>query len=130
MIALVDKECKGYIDNKKEDIIKLIINITEEILQREVKNEDSISQMVFNAIEKEKNAKRYVIRCNSLYRNNIQEQIVLWKEQMATNADIFVINDDSVQLGNAIVEKDNGKITVGIDAGIEKLRTIFEENEF
>ncbi|MDP4177063.1 MAG: FliH/SctL family protein [Bacillota bacterium] len=130
MIALVDQECKSYIENKKEDIIKLIINITEEILQREVKNEDSISQMVFNAIEKAKNAKRYVVRCNSLYSNNIKEQIKLWKDQMATNADIFVISDDSVQFGNAVVEKDNGKITVGIDEGMEKLRTIFEENEF
>lgn len=130
MLALAEKEYKEYLEIKKNDIVNTIIMITEGILQKEVKDKDSISQIVFNAIEKAKNTKRFVIKCNSLYTEEIKNQLEVWKGQLALEADIFVVSDNSVTLGNAIIEKNNGKIIVGIDAGMEKIKNMFKENEF
>lgn len=130
VLISAQKEYKDYIEIKKNEILNTIIKISESILNQEVKSKDSVGKMVFRAIENEKNANRFVIKCNSLYSEEIKKQVVNWKEQLALKVDVFVVSDDSITQGNAVVEKDNGKIMVGIDTGMEKLKSLFMENEF
>ena len=51
-------------------------------------------------------------------KNNISK----WKVQYSVKNDIFVMADDSMEKGNAILEKPSGIVKVGIDIGMEQIR--------
>lgn len=129
MLKNADLEYEKYLQSKTYEINELIITIAESVLKREVKQKDAINEMIFNALENSKNAKTFIIRCSSIYADEIKAQITAWKEKLGFLGEIFVIKDDSIEKGNAVIDKGNGKIVVGIDYAVKKLREIFEGNE-
>ena len=52
-----------------------------------------------------------------------------WKKQLTYKCEVFIIEDKTVEPGNAVVEKDNGHLEVGIDIGFTKVKEILEEND-
>ena len=123
------EEYERYLELKKDDIKELVIQIAEKLLQKEVAQVDVLDELIFNAISSEKNAKAFVIKTNSMYCEQIRSQISTWKDQLAFLGDIFVVEDNSVQPGDAVIEKNNGKIVVGIGTGLEKIREVLEGND-
>lgn len=113
-----------YLEDKKTEIKKLVENIIENTLKKEVKDSDSLNNMIIEAIENEKNSKTIIIRCRSLYKGDVQSKINLWKEQSIFKGDIFIIGDDSLEEGKAIIEKDNGKIIISMEFILEKIKEI------
>ena len=49
-----------------------------------------------------------------------------WKDKLAFQGDIFVIEDNFLDDGNAVIEKESGKSIVSIAYGIEKIVEIFQ----
>lgn len=115
-------EYEKYLLNKRIDIKKLALFIAEQILKREVKNEDGINEMIYDAVNASKNSNLIVIKCNKLHYEAVKESIELWKKQVPLKGEIFVIEDNFVNEGNAIIEKDNGKIELGLDVGLSKIK--------
>lgn len=116
------EEYKKYLEEKKTEIIGLSINIAKHILRREVSNVSGIDDMLAEALESSRNAESIIIRTNSLYTDNIKAKLYDWKERFAIKADIFVIADDLIDKGCAIVEKNNGKIRIDIDETLESIK--------
>lgn len=115
-------EYETYLMDKKEEIIKLSINIARHILKREVSVDTGIDEMIVEALENSRKAESIVIRTNSLYVENIKAKLGLWKERFALKADIFVLADEMVEQGVAIIEKNNGKIRIDIDEALENIK--------
>jgi len=123
------KEYQTFMEEKKKDIKNLVLEIVKSILQREVMAEDSINSMVINALEQVKTVKTYVIKCNKLHIEELKVAVEQWKKQLTYKCEVFIIEDKTVEPGNAVVEKDNGHLEVGIDIGFTKVKEILEEND-
>lgn len=124
-----NKEYEAYLEEKKTEVKDLILEIVKGILQREVKAEDSINKMVINALDQVKTVKTYVIKCNNLHVKELKAAVEVWQKQLTYKCEVFVIEDGSMEPGNAVVEKDNGHLEVGIDIGFTRVKEILEEND-
>jgi len=122
-------EYNGYLLEKEEHIKALVINIAESILKKEVKEPDALNEMVFNTLKAERNIKLYIIKSNKSHFDNIRSQIENWKSKFAFQGDIFVIEDNFLDDGTAVIEKETGKSIVSIAYGIEKIIEVFQEEQ-
>ncbi|MCT8976109.1 flagellar assembly protein FliH [Clostridium sp. CX1] len=122
-------EKEKYITDKEKEIKELIINCVESILKREIKDNDGLNSIVFDALSKIKNTKTIIVKSKSIYCEEFKKQIDLWKEQLPFRGDIFIIPDESIEEGSAIVERDNGKAVISVDIALEKIREIFNTVE-
>lgn len=129
MLKNAKLEYESYLESKRIEINELILTIAENVLKKEVSSKDAINNMIFDALVSSKNSKSYIIRCNKIYIDEIKNQIDSWKEQLGYPADIFVIGDENIERGNALIDKGNGKILVGIDASLSKIKAILEGKE-
>lgn len=122
-------EYNKYLIKKEKHIKALIINIAENILKKEVKEVDALNEMIFNTIKSERNVKSYVIKINSTHFVTIKDEIQNFKDRLAFQGDIFVIEDNFLDDGTAVIEKETGKSIVSIAYGIEKIIEVFQEEQ-
>ncbi|WP_242949491.1 hypothetical protein [Clostridium pasteurianum] len=78
--------------------------------------------MIYDAVNESKNSTLIIIKCSKLHTASLTEAVELWKKQIPLKGEIFVIEDNSVSDGSTIIEKDNGKIEIGIDIGLENIK--------
>ncbi|AJA47887.1 flagellar assembly protein FliH [Clostridium pasteurianum DSM 525 = ATCC 6013] len=122
IVASAKAEYEKYLLDKRVDIKKLAISIAEHILKREIREEDGIDEMIYDAVNESKNSTLIIIKCSKLHTASLTEAVELWKKQIPLKGEIFVIEDNSVSDGSTIIEKDNGKIEIGIDIGLENIK--------
>ncbi|MGH4125745.1 MAG: hypothetical protein ACREV6_22765 [Clostridium sp.] len=127
LLTAAKSEYNQYLIDKQQHIKDLVISIAENILKREVVEKDALNEMIFNTLKAERNIKSYIIKSNSSHFATIVEQIENWKQRLAFQGDIFVIEDDFLDDGTAVIEKDTGKSIVSIAYGIEKIIEVFKE---
>jgi flagellar assembly protein FliH len=113
-----------YLDEKKDEIKELILSITENILKKEIKDKDAISNMVLDAMEIAIKSKTIVVKCRSSYVEDIKEKVETWKNGVVYRGEVFVAADDNLEEGYAVIQRENGKIVVDINDAIEKIREI------
>lgn len=110
-----------YLEEKKEEIIRLAIGISEKILKRNVVIDDEINDMIEDVLQNAKGEESIIIRCNECNIEKIEEKIEYWKSEFSISKEIFVLKNEKLEPGNAIIEKTTGKIEVGIDIGLENI---------
>lgn len=116
------KQYSAYLDEKKNDIKNVIIAICENILKNELSEPSLIDNMIFDVISNIKNTKTFLIRCNNKYIEEVKGKIDEWKNALSFDTDIFAVCDENVEDGSAVIVKDNGKVVVGIQEGISKIK--------
>ncbi|MBW9154949.1 FliH/SctL family protein [Clostridium tagluense] len=129
ILVAAKAEYNGYLIEKEQHIKALVVSIAENILKREVVEKNALDEMIFNSLKAERNMKYYIIKSNSSHFNAIKEQIENWKGRLAFQGDIFVIEDDFLDDGTAVIEKDTGKSIVSTSYGIEKIIEIFQQEQ-
>lgn len=118
-----------YLTDKEIQIKALVVSIAENILKREIVEKHALNEMIFNTLKAERNIKSYIIKSNKSHFESIVDQIENWKVKLAFQGDIFVIEDNFLEDGCAVIEKDTGKSIVSIAYGIEKIVEIFQEEQ-
>ncbi|MBU3111782.1 FliH/SctL family protein [Clostridium lacusfryxellense] len=121
ILAKAKVEYDDYLKEKEKHIKELIVNIAQSILKKEVKQEDALNEMIFNTLKMERNIKLYIIKINSSHFEMVKSQVENFKSKLAFQGDIFVIQDEFLDDGTAVVEKETGKSIISIDYGIEKI---------
>ncbi|AGK97773.1 hypothetical protein [Clostridium pasteurianum] len=111
-----------YLLDKQVNIKELALFIAKQILKREVKEEQGIDDMIYDAVSTAKNSALIIIKCSSLHYNALSDAVELWKKQIPLKGEIFVIEDNFIENDSAIIEKDNGKIELSISIGLEKIK--------
>lgn len=122
-------EYNDYLIEKEKHIKALIVTIAESILKKEVTQADALNEMIFNTIKAERDIKFYIVKSNSNHFDMIKSQVEIWKSKFAFQGDIFVIQDNLLDDGTAVIEKETGKSVVSIAYGIEKIVEIFKEEQ-
>lgn len=126
LLSNAKSEYEEYLQIKTQEINDLIITIAKTVLKKEVQHKSSINSMIYEAIERSKMSEKFIIRCNSVYTEELKEQSTRWKKQLGFLGDIFIIGDDSLEPGNAVIDKGNGKVITGIDYALQRIEEILE----
>lgn len=111
-----------YVEEKKEEILALSVSIAETILKRELSKKDGLDAMVYDVLASSRNAETFIIKLNEQYMDEIKARVKYWRETLGLKGEIFIVSDETVGFGNAIIEKNNGKIEIGFDAGMEAIK--------
>ncbi|AKA70275.1 flagellar assembly protein FliH [Clostridium scatologenes] len=123
------EEKETYLKEKEQEIRNLIVNCVEAVLKREVKDEASLNDVIFQALAEVKNTKTFIIKSNEIYCEELKNKVELWKEQLPFRGDIFIIPDKDVELGKAVIERENGKVVVDVNIAMEKIKDIVLKGE-
>ncbi|AGY77317.1 hypothetical protein [Clostridium autoethanogenum] len=121
------EEKKRYLEEKEEEIKEFILNSVESILKREVRDADSLNAQVFDALNQMKKTSTFIIKGKEKYCSEFKRQVNIWKEQLPFKGDIFIIPDESLDEGSVVIERDNGKMVLGIDIACEKIKKIIQD---
>lgn len=111
-----------YLEAKKADIIKLALEIAESIARKALSNEDSINTIIEEAFKISKGEDSVILRANSIHAEELKAEVDRWKISYGIKNEIFVLSDDFMEPGNAILEKPSGIVKVGVDIGMEQIK--------
>jgi len=111
-----------YLENKKVDVIKLALEIAQSITQKILSKDDSMNSIIEEAFKISKGEDNVILKANSIHVEQLKSQVDKWKITYGIKNEIFVITDDFMEPGNAILEKPSGVVKVGIDIGMEQIK--------
>jgi len=123
------EESNKYLVAKEKEFKELIQNAVEKILKQEVKDKESMNAVVYDALCANKKTAGFIIKCNSLYCEEIKLNIQKWKDEIPFSGGIFVIKDDTIPSGNVLINRDNGKTEISIEGSVSKIRDILFSEE-
>lgn len=116
------KTYEEFFKKKEAEILDAVCNIASNYLKNEVKNEDSILNMINEELNKIRNSKTILIKFNPFYLDEMEKNIDSFKTSLGYTQNIFLLPDESMELGEVLIEKDNGKCSMRIEYAIEKIR--------
>jgi len=111
-----------YLEDKKVEVIKLALEIAEGIAQKELSHKDSMNLIIEEAFKISKGEDNVILKANSIHVKELKSEVERWKMSYGIKNEIFVITDDFMEPGNAILEKPSGVVKVGVDIGMEQIR--------
>ncbi len=112
----------SYIKENKAQILKLSISIAEQVLREKFNDASSMDNIVNDIIKEYELKENFVIKVNPLYKENLDKQVMELKENYKVNGDVFVLADESVEQGNAVIDTLKGRLIVGIDCVLDKIK--------
>lgn len=119
----INKDISNYIENKKCEILSIAITIAEQVLREKFEEKSSMNTMIESVIKEYSLKKNMVIKVNSLYKESLQSQIDILRENLSVQQDVFIISDDRVEKGNAQIQTQNGLLIVGIDSVLDRVKS-------
>lgn len=119
-----EKDYSDYLESKQIDILNLVIEISKNILKRDISENTDISSIVEEAMKLSKDEENVIIKCNPAHVEELKTHITIWKPTYNITSEIFILEVDSMKIGNAVIEKNSGRIEVGIDVGLEKIKNV------
>lgn len=111
-----------YLEHKKIEVIKLALEIASSITKEKLSKEDSMNLLIEDAFKLSKGEESIILKANSFYYEELKDKAAKWKVEYSIKSDIFVLADDNIEKGNAILQKPSGIVKVGIDIGMEQIK--------
>lgn len=115
-------EYEKYLADKQQEICQLAVNMAEAVLKKKLADSEGLSEMLFDVLSSSRNSETYIIRVSKKHVEELKDKVDGWKERLGLKGEVFVIADEELQPGNAVIEKNSGKIVIGIDIGMESIR--------
>lgn len=122
MIASAKMEHERYLKEKEQEIRHLVMNAVESMLKREVKDPEALDRIVFEALSGALNTESFVVKVNSLHYDSLKNNVEHMKNTLPFKGDIFIVIDDSLEDGSAVIQRDSGKMEVSVENALDKLR--------
>ncbi|WP_297416960.1 FliH/SctL family protein [Clostridium sp.] len=111
-----------YLEDKKVEVIKLALEIAESITKKELSKEESLNSIVEEAFKISKGEDNVILKVNSIHAEELKSQVEKWRVAYSIKNEIFIIEDNFMEPGNAILEKSSGIVKVGVEIGMEQIR--------
>ncbi len=118
----IKSQIKEYIKYNKEQVLNISIKIAEQVLREKFKDTSLMNIMLDNIINEYDLKNDLVIKVNPRYKEELQKNIDEKIPKNNSAQKIFILSDSSIEEGNAEVEYKNGKLIVGIDSVLEKVK--------
>ena len=122
ILLQANQEVSNYMKEQKNNILNISISIAEQVLREKFKDISVMDSLIGNIIEEYELKKNFVIKVNPIYKESLDKQVQEWKESHKLSGDVFVLADESIETGNAVVDNMNGSLIVGIDGVLEKIK--------
>lgn len=122
------EEYDKFLKSKEMRLREIVVNAVESMLKRELKSKDALNELLFSILSEEKNAKMIIIRVSSNYLEEVEASIDEFKHNIGIRGEVVVLQDNYLEQGTLIVEKDDGKTSFTINGGMEKLKEILMES--
>lgn len=117
-----NNQIASYIKENKKNILSIGISIAEKVLRRKFEDEESMDLLILDVIKEYELKENFVIRVNSIYKESLDKQILELKENKLIEKDVFILSDESIDKGNALIESLNGRLVIGIDDVLGKIK--------
>lgn len=111
-----------YLEAKKLEVIKLALEIAESIAKTALSKDESINSIIEEAFRISKGEENVILKVNSIHAEELKSHIENWKIAYSIKNEIFVLEDNFMEPGNAILEKPSGVVKVGVEIGMEQIR--------
>lgn len=111
-----------YMNMKEKDVVNVALTIAKKIMRKVSLEEDGISNIIDDEFNNISNEKNIIIYCNSAHIEELEEKKEMLKTKSNITGEIIIVKNNSIQPGNVIIQKENGKIEAGIDIGLEKMK--------
>ncbi|AYE33430.1 FliH/SctL family protein [Clostridium septicum] len=121
VLSTAKDDYKTYMNEKKDAILKLSLDMAKIIAGKEFQLEDGILQLIEPILEDSIGEENIIIKFNPTYKEKIMEKTDYWKKAYRLKGEIFLLEDPFMEIGNAVIEKNTGKVVVGMDVALEKL---------
>jgi flagellar assembly protein FliH len=115
-------EYQEYLKEKKDDILMLAINMAEVVIKRELSSTEGLNGLLQEALSISKNSETFIIKTSNVYVEELKAKVELWRNTLGLKGEIFILADETVGECNAVIEKNNGKIEIGLKAGMDGIR--------
>ncbi|GIM32898.1 FliH/SctL family protein [Paraclostridium bifermentans] len=122
ILLQANEQFTDFLKDSKKDIISLSVSIAEKVLKEKFKDEESMNNILESTIKEYEIKENFVIRTNAIYIEKVNEQLNELKNQQLIKGESFILADDFIEPGNAIIETNKGRLIVGIDCVLEKVK--------
>ena len=78
--------------------------------------------LILDVIKEYELKENFVVRVNEIYKESLDKQILELKENKVVDKDVFILGDESIDKGNAVIESVNGRLIIGIDDVLGKIK--------
>lgn len=112
----------SYMKENKERILSLSISIAEQVLREKFNDTSSMNNILINIIEEYELKENVVVKVNPLYKESLDNQIIELKESYKVNGDVFILGDESIEQGNAVIDTLKGRLIIGIESVLDKIK--------
>lgn len=118
----IQNQAEAYIIENKKDILQIGITIAEQVLRDKFEEKDAMNALLENVIKEFNQKKDLIIKVNPIYIEELQKRVKEMVEKFDLSQKIFVIPDGAIEKGSAEIETSGGRLTVGIDSVLEKVK--------
>lgn len=122
ILLQANEQFTDFLKDSKKDIISLSVSIAEKVLKEKFKDEESMNNILEATIKEYEIKENFVIRTNAIYIEKVNEQLNELKNQQLIKGESFILADDFIEPGNAIIETNKGRLIVGVDCVLEKVK--------
>lgn len=113
----------NYIDDKRSEILNLSLAIAEHVLREKFEDHDVMNNMILNIIKEYELSNSVVIKVNHTYVNSLKNNIDKFRNELNIKDEFFVVEDNTIDIGNAVIINNSGKLIVGIDSVLNRIKT-------
>ncbi|MEG1256016.1 FliH/SctL family protein [Clostridium sp.] len=121
------EEYDKYLKAKEMEIRDIIVSSVEKMLKKEFESNEALNKLLYSILAEEKNAKMIIIRVSPTYVEELESVIKDFKQSLGIRGEVVILQDNFLEKGTLVVEKDHGRTSFTINNSIEKLREILME---
>lgn len=118
----IKNEAANYMKENKANILKISIKIAEQVLRDRLEDESVMNDLLENVIKEYDLKRDLIIKINPIYEEKVKQSLCEMIGKFNSSQKIFVMSDSNIAKGNAEIETKRGKLIVGIDSVLAKVR--------
>ena len=122
ILIQANNEISNYMKENRNNILNISISIAEQVLKEKFEDISAMDNLIGNVIEEYELKENFVIKVNPIYKESLDKEVLELKESYKIGGDVFVLGDESIEAGNAIIDNVNGSLIVGIDGVVGKIK--------
>lgn len=118
----------GLADNSKQDMLRMVMAVSEQIIRREVAADPAVVQgIIENALHSSVRADQYRVRVNPADLEKVTEKKPLFLASISGLKNLSIEGDQSISPGGCRVESELGEVDATLETQLESIQQALNE---